>query len=101
MVQKNVIEFIDCDENYNGAGLQRNEIRDIDEFNKIMNDVQAHEDGKRKLMSFTEEQKEMIVKALMNDQEEGFFDTPESKKMYEDIFDQLEGKDGSFWNAEN
>jgi hypothetical protein len=42
MVQKNVIEFVDCDENYNGAGLQRNEIKDTDEFYKIMNDVKQY-----------------------------------------------------------
>ena len=64
-----------------------------------MEDVESHSEKVRKLCSFTEEQKEMIVGSLMNDQEEGVFDTEKSKKIYESIFDELEGKDGSFWQS--
>ena len=89
---KNLVEFVDADDDCNGAIVRRIEIKDQDEFYEIMNNLVAHVKKEKKIMFFTEGQKEVIVKALMNDQADGVFDTDKSKQMYEEIFDQLEGK---------
>ena len=58
--------------------------------------MKAKEEGKMedkmKEYKFTDEQKEIIESALMNDEADGVVDTDKSKKLYEEIWDELEGK---------
>ncbi|KKL24957.1 hypothetical protein LCGC14_2410120 [marine sediment metagenome] len=46
----------------------------------------------KKIYKFSDEQKEMIESALMANENEGVYNTKKSKELYEEIWDELEGK---------